>query len=55
MDETVEEGAKRELCEETNIKDVYLEQFHVFSGVNRDPRERVLTVAFFALVNASSI
>ena len=51
MDETVEEGAKRELCEETNIKDVYLEQFHVFSGVNRDPRERVLTVAFFALVS----
>lgn len=51
MDETVEEGAKRELCEETNIKDVYLEQFHVFSGVNRAPRERVLTVAFFALVS----
>lgn len=51
MDETVEDGAKRELCEETNIKDVYLEQFHVFSGVNRDPRERVLTVAFFALVS----
>ncbi len=51
MDETVEEGAKRELQEETNIKDVYLEQFHVFSAVNRDPRERVLTVAFFALVS----
>lgn len=51
MDETVEEGANRELREETNIKDVYLEQFHVFSSVNRDPRERVLTVAFFALVS----
>lgn len=51
MDETVEEGAKRELQEETNIKDVYLEQFHVFSAVNRDPRERVLTVVFFALVS----
>ena len=51
MDETVEEGAKRELCEETNIKDVYLEQIHVFSEVHRDPRERVLTVAFFALVS----
>ena len=50
MDETVEEGAKRELCEETNIKDVYLEQFHVFSGVDRDPRERVQTIAFLAFV-----
>ncbi len=51
LDETVEEGAIRELREETNINDVYLEQFHVFSAPNRDPRERVLTVAFFALVS----
>ena len=51
MSETVEEGAKRELHEETNVEDVYLEQFHVFSTVDRDPRERVLTVAFFALVS----
>ena len=51
LDETVEEGAQRELYEETHVKDVYLEQFHVFSTVNRDPRERVLTVAFFALVS----
>ena len=50
MNETVEEGAKRELKEETNIGDIYLEQFHVFSAVDRDPRERVLTVAFLALV-----
>lgn len=49
MNENVEEGAKRELYEETNIKDVYLEQFQVSSNVERDPRERVLTVAFFAL------
>lgn len=51
MDETVEEGARRELMEETNIQDVYLEQFHIFSDVNRDPRERILSVAFFALVS----
>lgn len=50
MDETVEEGALRELKEETSVDHLYLEQFHVFSGVNRDPRERVITVAFFALV-----
>ena len=35
MDETVEEGAKRELYEETNVEDIYLEQFHVFSTVQR--------------------
>lgn len=51
LNETVEEGAKRELGEETGFQDVYLEQFHVFSTVDRDPRERVLTVAFFALVS----
>lgn len=50
MDETVEEGAARELYEETRVKDIYLEQFRVFSTVDRDPRERVITVAFYALV-----
>ena len=53
MNETVEEGALRELKEETAIDNIYLEQFHVFSAVDRDPRERVLTVAFFALVKKS--
>lgn len=53
MDETVEEGARRELEEETNIKDIYLEQFHVFSAVDRDPRERILSVSFLALVRKS--
>ena len=53
MDETIEECAKRELAEETNVKEVYLQQFQVFSDVMRDPRERVLTVAFFALVRKS--
>ncbi len=53
MDETVEECALRELKEETNVSEVFLEQFHVFSNVNRDPRGRVLTVAFYALVRQS--
>ncbi len=53
MDETVEECAKRELKEETNVSNVFLEQFHTFSAVDRDPRERVLTVAFYALVKPS--
>ena len=46
IDETIEECARRELREEAGIKEVYLEQFHVFSSVRRDPRERVVTVAF---------
>lgn len=54
MDESAEEGAQRELFEETSVSDVYLEQFHTFTSVDRDPRERVLTIAFFALVRKSA-
>ena len=50
MDETAEEGARRELFEETNVKDLFLEQFRTFSKIDRDPRERVITIAFYALV-----
>lgn len=53
IDETVEQCAIRELKEETGVADIYLEQFHTFSDVKRDPRERVVTVAFFALVRKS--
>jgi len=51
-DETIEEAASRELLEETGIDRVYLEQFHVFSAKDRDPRGRVITSAFFALVDS---
>ncbi len=51
--ETVEQCAMRELREETGVENIYLEQFHVFSSVKRDPRERVVTVAFVALVRKS--
>jgi 8-oxo-dGTP diphosphatase len=50
LDETLEEAARRELHEETGLERVYLEQLHAFSGLERDPRERVVSVAFFALV-----
>ena len=53
IDETIEQTARRELFEETGLKDVYLSQFKVFSSVDRDPRERVVTVAFIALVRPS--
>lgn len=50
IDETIEETAARELEEETNIRNVYLDQFKVYSNVKRDPRERVVSIAFIALV-----
>lgn len=53
IDETIEQTAQRELQEETGLRDIYLEQFHTFSGIRRDPRERVITVAFIALVRPS--
>jgi 8-oxo-dGTP diphosphatase len=49
--ETLEETARRELCEETGIKDVFLEQLYTFDAINRDPRERVITIAYYALVD----
>ncbi len=50
MSETIENCASRELFEETSIKNACLEQFYTFSSVNRDPRGRVLTVAFWSLI-----
>jgi 8-oxo-dGTP diphosphatase len=49
--ETLEEAARRELSEETGVGDVYLEQLYTFGDLDRDPRERVVTVAYYALVN----
>lgn len=40
MNETAEEGAKRELQEETGLTDAHVEQFYTFTKVDRDPRER---------------
>ena len=50
MDETAEQGALRELHEETGVKDIYIEQLQAFTAVGRDPRERVVTIAFMAFV-----
>lgn len=50
-DETTEQCAKRELAEETGLKSIFIEQLYTFSDIKRDPRGRVITVAYFALVN----
>ena len=48
-EESVEECALRELEEETGVRDIYLEQLYTFGAVDRDPRGRVITVAYYAL------
>jgi 8-oxo-dGTP diphosphatase len=53
VDETLDEAARRELLEETGLKNVFLEQLYTFGEVERDPRERVVSVAYFALVKLS--
>lgn len=51
VDETLDEAARRELEEETGLRKIFLEQLYTFSEVDRDPRERVVSVAYYALVN----
>jgi 8-oxo-dGTP diphosphatase len=51
IDETLEAAARRELAEETGLTNVFLEQLYTFGAVARDPRERVVSVAYYALVN----
>lgn len=52
IDESLEEAVLRELEEEAGVHDVYLEQLYTFGDVGRDPRGRVITVAYFALIPA---
>ena len=50
VDETIDQAARRELQEETGLSKVYLEQLYTVGDLGRDPRERVVTVAYYALV-----
>src|SRR5262249_28522753 len=50
--ESLDDAAKRELREETGLENVWLEQLYTFGTPDRDPRGRVVTVAYFALVSA---
>ena len=55
LDESLDDGARRELEEETGVSDVYLEQLYTFGEPDRDPRERVITVTYYALVPTDEI
>lgn len=52
-DETLEDAVKRELREETGIEVNYLEQLYTFGAPKRDPRQRVISIAYMALVKSS--
>lgn len=55
IDESLEETAVRALADETGVEDVYTEQLYTFGKPGRDPRTRVITVAYFALVPHDAI
>ncbi|HEX4204533.1 MAG TPA: NUDIX domain-containing protein [Ktedonobacteraceae bacterium] len=55
MNESLETAAKRELQEETGVQDVYLEQLYTFGDPGRDPRTRVITVVYFALLDSERL
>jgi len=54
LDETLDEAARRELAEEAGLQEVFLEQLYTFGAVDRDPRERVVSVAYYALVKLAA-
>ena len=55
MDEDADTGARRELKEETGFEAASITQFGAFSDVDRDPRERVITIAYMALVRKGEV
>jgi 8-oxo-dGTP diphosphatase len=55
MDESLEEAALRELKEETNIDNIYMEQLYTWGDVDRDPRTRIISVSFMSLVDSRTL
>ncbi len=55
MDETIDDAAKRILKTETNLQDIYMEQLYTFGDVHRDPRMRIVSVSYIALVDKNRL
>lgn len=53
--ESLDDCATRELQEETGVSGYYLEQLYTFGALRRDPRERVISVAYFALIRSDEL
>ena len=54
-DESLEDAAFRELYEETSVRNVFLEQLYTFGDPQRDPRGRIVTVAYYALISSDRL
>lgn len=55
IDESLEEAARRELEEETGLRDIYMEQLYTFGEPGRDPRTRVISTAYLALIRENTV
>jgi 8-oxo-dGTP diphosphatase len=55
MGEDLDDAVRRELEEETGVRGLFLEQLYTFGKPDRDPRGRVISIAYYALVKASDI
>lgn len=55
IDETTEDAAKRILLKETNLHNVYLEQLYTFDDIKRDPRMRIISTSYMALVDKNKL
>lgn len=55
MDETIDDAAKRILKTETNLQDIYMEQLYTFGDVHRDPRMRIVSVSYIALIDKNRL
>jgi len=55
IDESLDSAALRELEEEAGVSDVYIEQLYTFGDLGRDPRTRVISVAYMAVVSADQV
>jgi 8-oxo-dGTP diphosphatase len=55
LDESLEDAAKRELEEETGVKDIFLKKLEAYGDVKRDPRGRIVTIPFLSLIDGEKV
>ena len=55
IDEDIEDAAKRILKEEANISDIYIEQLYTYGNPKRDPRTRVISTSYMALIDKNKL